>query len=75
MATYLQKVKELLGCFSSYKISQIPRSQNVEADALTVLASTKDADQLKIVLVETLDFPSIQTKGSQTVNCATTKDS
>ena len=35
----------------------------------------KDADQLKVIPVETLDSPSIQTVKSQTVNCATTKDS
>ena len=55
-------------------ISQISRSQNVKIDALARLASTKDADQLKIVLVETLDSLSIQTKGPQIVNYATTKD-
>ena len=60
MTVYLQMAKELLGSFSSYTISQIPRSQNAEADALSQLASTKDADQLKIVPVETLDSPSIQ---------------
>ena len=76
MTAYLQKAKELLGFFSSYIISQILWSQNTEADALARLASTKDADQLKIILVETLDSPSIQTiKGLQTVNCTTTRDS
>ena len=47
MVAYLQKAKERLGSFSSYTISQIPRSQNVEANALARLASVKDADQLK----------------------------
>ena len=75
MAAYLQKAKELLGSFSSYTISQISRSQNAIADALAWLASMKEADQLKIVPVETWDSPSIQTKGPQTVNCAMTKDS
>ena len=75
MAAYLHKSKELLGSFSSYTISQIPRLQNAEADALARLASTKDIDQLKIIIVETLDSSSIQTKGPQTVNCTTTKDS
>ena len=57
-------------------ISQIPRSQNAKADALALVASTKDADQQKIIPVETLDFPSIQTmKKPQTVNCVMTKDS
>ena len=75
MAAYLQKAKGLLGSFSSYTINQILRSQNAEVDALARLASTKDADQLKIIPVETLDSPSIQTiKVQQTVNCTTTKD-
>ena len=76
MAAYLQKAEELLGSFSLYTISQILRSQNAEADALTQLASTKDVDKLKIIPVETLDSPSIQTiKELRTINCATTKDS
>ena len=65
----------MLGFFSSYTISQISRSQNAEADALAQLASTKDADQLKVIPVETLNSPSIKTMESQTVNCVTTKDS
>ena len=44
MAAYLWKIKELLGSFSSYTISQISRSQNAEADVLAWHASTKDAD-------------------------------
>ena len=75
MAAYLQKAKELLGSFSSYTISQILRSQNVEADALARLASARDADQLKSIPVETLNSPSIQTKEPLTVNCAPTKES
>ena len=75
MAAYLQKAKELLGSFSSYTISQIPKSQNSEADALTRLALMKDVDQLKIVSVETLDSLSIQTTNElQTVNYVMTKD-
>ena len=76
MAAYLQKAKELLGSFNSYTIRQIPRSQNVEADAPTRLASTKDADQLKVVPVEFLDTPTIQIINEpQAVNCVTTKES
>ena len=51
------------------------RSQNTKADALARLASAKDTDQLKVIPVETLDSPSIQTKEPLTVNYATTKDS
>ena len=76
MAVYLQKAKELLGSFNSYMISQILRSQNAEVDSLAQLTSMKDADQLKIVPVEILDSPSVQTiKEPETFNCARTKDS
>ena len=76
MAAYLQRAKELLGSFSSYTITQIPRSQKAQAEALARLALTKDVDQLKVIPVETLDSPSIQTqKEPQIVNCAMTKDS
>ena len=74
-AAYLQKAKELLGSFSSYTISQISRSQNAKADAFTRLTSTRDADQLKFIPVETLNSPSIQTKKPLIVNCITAKDS
>ena len=60
MAAYLHKAKELLGSFSSYTIRQILRSQNAEFNALARLASTNDADQLKVVPVEFLATPSIQ---------------
>ena len=69
------EAKELLGSFNLYTVSQIRRSQNAEADALARLASVKDVDQLKVILVETLDSPSIQTKEPLTVNCATNKES
>ena len=65
----------MLGSFSSYTVSQISRSQNAKADTLARLASAKDADQLKVIPVETLDSPSIQTKKPLTVNCVTAKDS
>ena len=74
MTAYLQKSKELLRSFSSYTICQIPRSQSAEVDALARRASTKDADQLKVVPVDALNSPSIQTiKEPQTVNCVMTK--
>ena len=59
MATYLHKAKKLLKFFSLYMINQILRSQNVEVDAFARLASEKDANQLKFILVETLSSPSI----------------
>ena len=76
MAAYLQKAREFLRSFSTYTISQILRSQNTKADTLAWLGSAKDTDQLKIILVETLDFPSIQTtKEPLIVNYDTIRDS
>ena len=75
MAAYLQKAKELLVSFSSYTISQIPRSQNVEADTLARLASTREADPLKFIPMETLNSLSIQTKEPLIVNYTIAKDS
>ena len=51
MAAYLKKAKDLLSAFSSYTIQQVPRAQNAEADALARLASTKDAELLKVIPV------------------------
>ena len=66
----------MLGSFSLYTISQILRSQNAQVDAFARLALMKDIDQLRVIPVENLDSPSIQTiKEPQIVNCATTKNS
>ena len=59
MAAYLQKVKDLLSAFSSFKIQQVPRAQNTQVDTLARLASTKDAELLEVIPVEFLNKPSI----------------
>ena len=60
MAAYLQKAKDLLSEFSSFKIQRVLREQNTQADALAPLASTKDAELLEVVPVEFLNEPSIR---------------
>ena len=65
MAAYLQTAKDLLHTFSSFK----------QADALARLASTKDAELLKVVPIEFLSTPSIKLAEPQlTVNCVTSID-
>ncbi|XP_070011446.1 uncharacterized protein [Nicotiana sylvestris] len=42
MQQYLEKVRELIMQFQTWKVIQIPRDENVEADALANLASATD---------------------------------
>jgi len=58
MAAYLKKAKEALGKLSAYDIQQVPRAENSNADALAKLATSKDAELLKLVPVEVLKVPS-----------------
>ncbi|GKC66556.1 reverse transcriptase domain-containing protein [Tanacetum coccineum] len=60
MIKYLEKVKSLVSSFASFSISQVPRSHNKKADALSKIASTSFAHLSKQVLVEVLQEKSIQ---------------
>ncbi|GJZ51226.1 reverse transcriptase domain-containing protein [Tanacetum coccineum] len=60
MIKYLEKVKSLVSGFASFLISQVPRSHNKKADALSKIASTSFAHLSKQVLVEVLQEKSIQ---------------
>ncbi|KAL5555727.1 hypothetical protein UlMin_037963 [Ulmus minor] len=59
MASYLEKAKELLGQFDIVTITQIPRNENTNADALARLATGLEDSLLKMVPLEILDEPSI----------------
>nr|XP_043618825.1 uncharacterized protein LOC122590711 [Erigeron canadensis] len=59
---YLQKVRELMECFSHFKIEHIRRNQNKKADALSKLASLTFGHLGKQVLVEVLKERSIEEK-------------
>ena len=59
MAFYLAKAKELLGRFNTVTITQIPRNENTNADALARLATGLEDSLLKTVPLEILDEPSI----------------
>ncbi|GJU21191.1 reverse transcriptase domain-containing protein [Tanacetum coccineum] len=54
MIKYLEKVKSLVSGFVSFSISQVPRSKNKKADALSKITSTSFAHLSKQVLVEIL---------------------
>ncbi|GJR11972.1 reverse transcriptase domain-containing protein [Tanacetum coccineum] len=67
MIKYLEKVKSLVSGFANFSISQVPRSKNKKADALSKIASTSFAHLSKQVLVEILKEKSIQEKEVKTV--------
>nr|GEU95127.1 reverse transcriptase domain-containing protein [Tanacetum cinerariifolium] len=60
MVKYLKKDKSLITGFTNFSISQVPRSKNKKADALSKIASTSFAHLSKQVLVEVLKEKSIQ---------------
>ncbi|GKB71629.1 reverse transcriptase domain-containing protein [Tanacetum coccineum] len=62
MVKYLEKAKSLISGFANFSISQVPRSKNKKADALSKIASTSFAHLSKQVLVEILKEKSIQGK-------------
>nr|GEW62819.1 reverse transcriptase domain-containing protein [Tanacetum cinerariifolium] len=67
MVKYLDKVKSLVRGFTNFSISQVPRSKNKKADALSKIASTSFAHLSKQVLVEVLKDKSIKEKEVATV--------
>ncbi|GKF23493.1 reverse transcriptase domain-containing protein [Tanacetum coccineum] len=64
---YLEKVKGLVSGFANFSISQVPRSKNKKADALSKIASTSFTHLSKQVLVEILQEKLIQEKEVTTV--------
>ncbi|GJV66914.1 reverse transcriptase domain-containing protein [Tanacetum coccineum] len=67
MIKYLEKAKSMVSGFANFSISQVPRSKNKKADALSKIASTSFAHLSKQVLVEVLKEKSIQEKEVMTV--------
>ena len=60
MVKYLEKVKDLAGTFQKFKITQIPRADNTEADSLARLASSEGLDLKRSIYLESLPRPSIE---------------
>ena len=59
MALYLKMAKELLGQFDTVTITQVPRSEKSNTDALAHLATELENSLLKMVRTEILEEPSI----------------
>nr|GEY93226.1 reverse transcriptase domain-containing protein [Tanacetum cinerariifolium] len=62
MIKYLEIVKGLVSGFTTFSISQVPRSKNKKADTLRKIASTSFPHLSKQVLVEVLETKSIAGK-------------
>nr|GEX93474.1 reverse transcriptase domain-containing protein [Tanacetum cinerariifolium] len=62
MVKYLEIAKSLVSGFTTFSISQVSRSKNKKADALSKIASTSFAYLSKQVLVEVLENKSIKEK-------------
>nr|GEW70262.1 reverse transcriptase domain-containing protein [Tanacetum cinerariifolium] len=67
MVKYLEIVKSLVSGFTTFSISQVPRSKNKKTDALRKITSTSFAHLSKQVLVEVLENKSIKEKEIATV--------
>ncbi|GJW03159.1 reverse transcriptase domain-containing protein [Tanacetum coccineum] len=67
MVKYLEKAKSLISSFANFSISQVPRSKNKKADALSKITSTSFAHLSKQVLVKVLKENSIQEEEVATV--------
>nr|GFA62547.1 reverse transcriptase domain-containing protein [Tanacetum cinerariifolium] len=67
MIKYLEIVRGLISGFTTFSISQVPRSKKKKADALRKITSTSFAHLSKQVLVEVLENKSIKEKEVATV--------
>nr|GEV82254.1 hypothetical protein [Tanacetum cinerariifolium] len=67
MIKYLEKAKSLISGFANFSISQVPRSKNKKADALSKIASTSFVHLSKQVLVKVLKEKSIQEREMATI--------
>nr|GEU68138.1 reverse transcriptase domain-containing protein [Tanacetum cinerariifolium] len=67
MIKYLEIVQGFISGFTTFSISQVPRSKNKKTDALSKIASTSFAHLTKQVLVEVIGNKSIKGKEVITV--------
>lgn len=59
MQAYLMKVRRLLDELEGWEITQIPRSDSIEADGLTKLASVPNPELVRTIPVEFLTASSV----------------
>ena len=62
MVAYLEKVKADLQNFSRYEIKHVDREGNSNVNALAKLVTSKDAVLLRLVPVEIIPEPSIESE-------------
>lgn len=68
LSKYLQTVRGLANGFSTFELTYVPREQNIQADILSKLASTKKPGNNHTVIQETLLSPSIEAKEMHALN-------
>ena len=73
MVSYLEKVQELMGQCDAATITQVPRNENSNVDALAHLTIALEDSLLKTIPLDFLEEPS--TNKSQQVNKITSKPS
>ncbi|WZZ45649.1 hypothetical protein YC2023_041908 [Brassica napus] len=59
MEAYLKLVRKLAQKFDCFALTRIPRSENVQVDALAALASSSDPRLKRVIPVEFIEHPSI----------------
>lgn len=62
MVLYLTKVRDLLSCFKSWQITQVPNMHNEEANSLANLASVPSSKLSKTILIQYLETLNIHGK-------------
>ena len=60
MTQYLKNIKELYKNFNELEVLQILRSKNIQADALSYLATSRFVELNQKILIEQLEKPSIE---------------
>jgi len=74
LARYLEIVKDLVRIFDTFDIKQIPRDENIEADALANLASSLNVPgEIKIPIIHIL-YPAIDMLEADQVTGPTVQD-
>ena len=62
MCAYLDWVHQEISKFIKFHVYYIPREENLEADVLSKVATTRDLTGRQAVYIEILDTPSIEKK-------------
>ncbi|XP_022841945.1 uncharacterized protein LOC111365636 [Olea europaea var. sylvestris] len=60
MTSYLELAKRLCKEFDEFHIAQVPRTKNIQADALANLRATTNKKQSKVILIVYLQWPAVR---------------